>query len=49
MENAVFGGESDSQFSEKERTDKSEFDTIKKAMCDFSIVVDSIHGSVSYG
>jgi hypothetical protein len=49
MEKAVFGGESDPQFSGKGWTDMTEFGTVGKAMYDFPIVVNSIRGSISHG
>jgi hypothetical protein len=48
MEKAIFGGESDPQFSWKEWTDMTEFGTVGKAVYDFPRVVRSIRGSVSH-
>jgi hypothetical protein len=49
MEKAVFGCESDPQFSGKGWTDIIEFGTVGKAMYVFQIVVSSIRGSISHG
>jgi hypothetical protein len=48
MKKAVFGGESDPQFSGKRRTDVTEFGAVGMAMYDFPIMVNKIRGSISH-
>jgi hypothetical protein len=46
---AVFGSESDPQFSGKVRADMTKFCNVGRDMHDFPIVVNSIRGSIPYG